>query len=357
MFPPHLPAPSSSINKHRKFGRLKILLVATCFGLIAGVSGAAVMLGWIWPSIDSADNWVISRYSSTLPRRQLEQRVRSDTLQKIFVIYSKPTNFADFSYLKRQDKLGEAVVVSSEGWLAMHTDQNSKATSNWRAVSFTGVVYSIDQSILDQKAQVLYLHLKQQEGQNGVGTTRFEVVNFDELTEIDSDIFVYHSGSWVPSIIVNNHIQFGALQQLDSAPRQRVMVRDVFEKGEVVVNTEGRVIGVMSSSQSFIPAAAITRVVPLVLSTGKISYPSLGVSGWYNFEQPIVVNGNQQPGFLVTAVNANNTLFKRGDIIVKLNGQPLTPDLIWNYRTADETRVDILRRGKSQEILVPLIEL
>jgi len=120
-FPPHLPAPSCNVASHRKWQRIKILLAAAVFGLVAGLSGAAIMLGWIWPGWGGGDDWMVSRVNNSwLNRTQLEERVRIEMADRVAVVYSRANVWHGANYFSETDKIGEASVVTSDGWLVMH---------------------------------------------------------------------------------------------------------------------------------------------------------------------------------------------------------------------------------------------
>ena len=74
LYPPHLPPPSCNLETHRRLRRLKILGAATFFGLIAGLTGASMMIAWIWPGYGGGDLWVVTEQTrSPLYRAQLEE--------------------------------------------------------------------------------------------------------------------------------------------------------------------------------------------------------------------------------------------------------------------------------------------
>jgi len=119
--PPHLPPPVCNIADHKKWLRLKLILASAAFGLLAGLSGASILLGWIWPGYGGTDVWTVTEQNrSALSKVQLEEKIAKEIQERIFSVYARATAFNSDSYLKKSDKLGEGVAISSDGWLAMY---------------------------------------------------------------------------------------------------------------------------------------------------------------------------------------------------------------------------------------------
>jgi S1-C subfamily serine protease len=164
--------------------------------------------------------------------------------------------------------------------------------------------------------------------------------------------------------------------------------------GGPLFNAGGQVIGVNSSilSQSggnegvgfAIPINVVKRVAPELIQSGKYSHPQLGVSTIAltdlspQAKQQLSLSPTQK-GLLVEQVTAgaqqagiqagtrraqlgNQTIMVGGDIIVAIDGQPVTTggDLRgWienNKHPGDTTTVTVLRNGQRQDVQVTLSE-
>jgi len=164
--------------------------------------------------------------------------------------------------------------------------------------------------------------------------------------------------------------------------------------GGPLFNASGQVIGVNASilSQSggnegvgfSIPINVVKRVAPELIQTGKYRHPQLGVStialtdlspqakqqlGLSPTQKGLLVEqvtaGAQQAGIQAGTRRAqlgNQTIVVGGDIIVAIDGQPVTTggDLRgWienNKHPGDTTTVTVLRDGQRQDIQVTLSE-
>ena len=99
---PHLPPKSSNVEAHRLWNRLKILLVIVVFSLLAGLSGASIMLGWIWPKFAEGDTWITSYTRPGLSRAQLEDRVREELSSRILGVYRGMGSINGANYLNKK---------------------------------------------------------------------------------------------------------------------------------------------------------------------------------------------------------------------------------------------------------------
>ncbi len=348
-YPPHLPAPSCDVSSHRKWQRIKILLAAAVFGLVAGLSGAAIMLGWIWPGWGGGEDWMVSRVNNSwLNRTQLEERVRIEMADRVAVVYARPSSLRDVTYFTDSDKIGEAMVVTSDGWLVMHYLGSTAGYKTWQ-VLFNDEVFKITNVLSDSNAGLVYFKLaenKQVAGREGV---QFKVVSFENnLVHVGDEVYVLQNGSWQYAIVNQLLSQATKLPHVDSAPVARYSLNIAVNPGEIVIDKTGKSVGVVVENGLILPARYISRVLAGVLEKKIISYPSFGLEGWFNFEQPIIVDTKSLKGFLVTKGSGE---VRNGDVLAEINGQIVDEDNLWyNLNTTSAVRVKISRAGKIIEV-------
>lgn len=345
MLPPHLPPKSCSIANHHRWRRLKILLVAVVFGLIAGMSGASMMLGWIWPRFADGEAWITSYTRSGLSRAQLENRVREEISARIASVYKGTIGIGGVSYLNK--KIGDGVMVSSDGWLAMYLPNYDGFYKTLQVVTGDGKVAQPESALFDKYSGVLFLKIKDRQ---------FKVVSFTENVSAADDLFVFQDSYWYHGFIL--YPVFSApIPHFDLAPLQFYSLSGSFGAGRVAVNNQGRVAGFITEKNLLLPSFYLTRILPKILSQKIISYPSLGADGWFSDEQPIVFGKEKISGFYVTGVWSPAGGLRKGDVLMQLNGRVVAPDNLW-YIISDNQTADakVLRGGKQLEIKVKITQ-
>lgn len=348
-FPPHLPAPSCNVATHRKWQRVKILLAAAVFGLVAGLSGAAIMLGWIWPGWGGGEDWMVSRVNNSwLTHTQLEDRVRLEMVDRVASVYARANSMRGVGYFSNTDKIGEAMAVTSDGWLVMHYTGSVSSYKAWQ-VLLNDQVYKITNILADQNTGLVYFKLaenKQLAGREGV---QFKVVSFEnDLAAVGDEVYVLQNGGWQYAIVKQLLPAAVKLPHADSTPVARYSLNIVVAPGEIVIDKSGKSIGVAVGNGLVLPARYISRVLAGVLEKKVVFYPTFGLEGWFNYEQPIVVDVESLKGFLVTK---GSGLVLGGDVVTEINGEIVNEDILWyNLNTTAAVRVKVFRAGKVLEV-------
>lgn len=348
-FPPHLPAPSCSIESHRKWQRIKILLLATFFGLAAGLSGAAIMLGWIWPGWGGGDDWVISRVNNSwLNRTQVEERVRLEMADRVAVVYERASVSRGVGYLDKDDRLGEAAIVTSDGWLVMYHPDSIASYKMWQVV-LGGEVYKVDSILSDKHTDLVYFKLLENKKVAGREGMQFKVISFENnLSRVGDEVYVLQNDNWQYAVVRQVLSRATAIPHIDSAPITRYSVNIDINPGELVIDKSGKTIGVATEGSVILPARYISRVLAGVLEKRAVVYPSFGLEGWFNSEQPIIVGTESVKGFFVSKGAEE---IRGGDIILEMNGQVVDEDVLWyNINNTSAVRTKLKRADKVLEI-------
>lgn len=355
MLPPHLPPPTCTIDTHRRWQRLKVLLVATGFGLFAGITGAFMVLGWVWPAVDTGDTWATTRYPIGLSKGQLEEKVQREISRKMVVVYSKVTETGSTTLFSHGDKVGEAIVLSSDGWSVMYLPSFSGKVTSWRALADNGALYAVDRAVPDAASGLLYIRVAPLRGENGRVEQFQNVVEFaSEIKPLD-DVFVWQEGGWKRSFVENETVALFTKPHLDSAPIRAYFLNKLFPSGAVVITPEGRLVGMSTREQAVFPAFYIARVWSKVLQQGKAQYPTFGAQGWFSEEQPIILGGERLNGFVVDRLIGRTNLLRVGDIITHVNGKEMTSANVWYTIEAERARLRVYRDGKYIEFEHPIV--
>lgn len=347
VIPPHLPPPSCSIKGHHQWQRLKILSAAALFGLVAGVSGASMVLGWIWPGYGGGDIWSVSVNRSAFSRGQLEERTRLEMSERIVAVYGVASGNGGASYFNPKDKLADAVMVSSDGWLAMYFSMVRSDYKNWRALLPDGSVYGLSKVLPDRYSGLVYLKLAP--SATAAGGRQFKVASFAEkITPLD-EIFAYQDQNWRYGWVQYPVWSTTGRAHLDSVSDLSYALNGPFSPGAVVIGAGGRVAGFVNSEGALLPNFYLTRILPGVLSRQVISYPSLGVEGWNSSEQAVVIGNEKISGFVVSRVWSSAGKLLRGDVILEINGYVATADNLWYNLSNRSVHLKVWRNGKVME--------
>ena len=348
VIPPHLPPPSCNIQSHHRWQRLKLLGAAAFFGLLAGLSGASMMLGWIWPLYGEGDVWSVAKSRSTLSRSQLEERVKLEVADRVATVYGAVSSVGVANYFNAKDKLAEAVIVSSDGWLVMSALSGRTDYKNWRVLLVDGSVYPLAKILADRYVGLVYLKLAL--GKDAAAGRQFKVVSFgDKISPLD-EVFAYQDKNWRYGWVQYPVYNSAGRARLDSAAGPSFALNGSFAPGAVVIGVQGRVLGFVSADGLLLPNSFLTRILPGVLSSQKISYPSLGAEGWFSEEQPIIIGTEKVNGFMVSRVWSAGSNLLRGDVILEINGYVATADNLWYNLSNQSVKLKIWRNGKIVEI-------
>lgn len=350
MYPPHLPPPTCNVDQHRQWRRLKYIGVATFFGLLAGVSGAAVAVAVIWPYSD-----VTTAIVSRVPRGEVSARLSESSARQlsgaVFEIYKKVATVNSVQYVSPQDRLGSGVVGISSGWLVASVPGFDGSFKEWRILGQNGNVYSVERALSDKETGLLYMMIKPVRREIG-SQEQLKVVQFALNVEHPSVAFVFKNGGWAPSAVVAVSAGDNLTPHHDLTTALRYVLDSDFQDGSVVVGSDGVVLGFVADGNEVAPALGAVAMLTGIEERTSLSYPSLGVEGWYNEEWPLIVSGERVDGFFVSRV-VGRTPLRRGDIVREVNGRTVSFQTWWALRNEREVTVEVWRQH--QKILITLM--
>lgn len=352
--PPHLPPKTSSVKLHIFLESLRIILLVAALGLAAGIAGASVVLGWIWPYAGGGETWAMTQTRSSLSVHQLQDRIIEETAKRTLSVYRQKTSLNGFDRLDKSDFINTAVAVSSDGWAILYAPDTYSDYKNWRALDGDGALAAVDQVIKDNRSNILYIHLT---GNTDKGK-QLKVASF-ENTEISSgeEIYILENNTWNYSF-VKFPVFISTKAQLDTAPVVTYSVNNVFAPGSIAVNAQGKVVGVIDENNNLLPYTAVTRILPSVLSEQKIIYHSLGVEGYFTAASPIISRGQSLSGFVINKTLRSNSQLRKGDLITEVNGEEVYQNDFWLQIYGNEkVKIKVLRQDKTVELEISIIKI
>ncbi len=352
MHPPHLPNKTCSLALHQAKQRMAIILLAVVFGLVGGVTGTSMAIGWIWPDLGGGNYWLVSQVDRTGQKVFLEEIIKKETEQKIMTVYPNTQKIGEVFYFDNNNKLGEAIVVGSDGWLAMYLE-NERDLINfqfWRVLNFENRIFQVSNQLYDKQTNILYFKIKNLSDQEEIKNEQFKVMGFSEDFKNGDSVFVNQRGSWQTNFLEQDHY-LTEKQHLDSTPLKLTILENKnIQAGSVIINKQGRLLGFVNKEGEMLGSVYMARILPGILNKQQIIYPTFMVEGWYSVEKPIFDQNGSYKGFLVTNVLKNEAKLQKGDIILEINGQIVENENLWYNLRGEKARLKILRRGKFLDI-------
>lgn len=351
--PPHLPPPTSDIAKHHSWQRLKLIGVATFFGLLAGVAGAAVVVALVSSETTAGYGFVITTHPvATAPT--LDAAVLKKIDPTLLTVYSRATTLGNVTTLDPADRLADGVVGVSSGWLVAAMPNYDGHYKDWRMLGSDGALYRTNKVLFDHRLGLAFVSLMRVTSTSDVADAPFKVAVFSSVSDIPTTVFVFQGGRFVASTLLTNK-QAGSAH-LEMVPGKTATFSGSFIAGSVVVDGSGEMLGFVADANMFVPAVTVPSLFTGIDDRNSITYLSWGAEGWYSDEKPLLVNGDSIVGFVVSKV-APTSLLRRGDIITEVNGRPTHFGTVWYTQSEPSTRLTVLRSGKKIVLMVVPIVL
>lgn len=344
--PPHLPSPFCNIRDHHALQRIKIILASAGFGLLAGLTGASILIGWIWPTVAGEDLFAVSETRNARARQELDAKVREEKVNGRFAeVYATAVPFGQTVTLGAGDKLGDAMIVGSDGWLALYRPSGIVNYKNWRVLLADGFFYRLETALFDKYSGFVYLKLAKNKvvGEDSIQLNNLVDYRESELKAGD-DIYIRQNNNWYHGLATYAVRAGKTIPHLDTAPNEFFALDNVYNIGAVAINGQGRVVGVVTEKNLLLPITDLARILPRVLSEQKIFYPTLGIEGWFSSEQPVIFGKQELSGFVISRVFAG-LILKKGDVITKINGETVNMDKMW-YNKEQVLKLEVWRNGK-----------
>jgi S1-C subfamily serine protease len=315
----------------------------------------------VWPGYGGGDTLFNAQQNRLAwSSRQPEERTQKEISSRVVAVYSQEQSLGGNNYFNPDDKLGDAAIISSDGWVVMYLPKTAVNLKRARALSSDGAVFELEKVLTDARSGLVFLKISllDEKTRARVGG-QFQVVSLAENVDAGSEVFVFERDTWRSATVNARDWNIYARPHLDTAPAYALALNIGFSHGSTVINGQGRLAGFMLADNIFLPANYLARVMPTVLGTGKVVYESLGVSGWFDSEQPIVVDAQRVAGsFAISRVDKAHGLLRVGDIITTVNGQIVTPENLWYNITGHKTvRLKVWHAGKAIDVEATVVNI
>jgi len=347
--PPHLPKPMSNIKTHQLRERLKIISLAALISLLSGLAGASVLFGWLLPN-GYGNNIFISSQNKTDTNQPLEDLVQKELMEKIYNVYTKISKNGGIEYAENKDWLGQAISISSDGWLVMYVTKDLSNLDIY-LINTKNISEKVVQKVFDKQTGFLFIKIEPVNKPKPVG------IKNDVAT--DDPIYLFDNENWVENY-VNKKLISDLGSHLDIAPINKYLAKNKLLTNYPVFDGQGNLVGFAISDEKIIPSKYLSRIISNFLSNKIITYNSLGVNGFFLTEKNIINTNNLNNAFIIESIHSfQQNKLRVGDIITEINKSVVNEDSLW-YNISNKTSVNItlLRNGKTVQVdNVPVLNL
>ncbi len=363
-----------------------ILTIALLFSLAGGVIGGIIFRSYLinsffgiplWGDINLTDNYQQGRIVISQPKKVVvEQNKRitesasiiNASIVSFYIKKQQPANISEQNeinlknYYFPEDKLGDGLVLTNDGWIVTVAKINKPAS--YVAVDKDGEILEVENAVFDSKSGFYFIKLK---------ADNLVVAQFAEESGIQPGVLaVGLSQDGIKAFYLEN-VDYNPLKKaLRSTENSYNMIKSEdggARKGDICFNLEGKAIGLYSEEGIITPISYFSKLLPGLLREQKITRPFFGV----NYIILNELKGERDlKGALITragsgvAVVKNSPAEKAGlkenDIILEVDGIEINKknnlsDVILGYRPEEEIELLILRGKEEQVIKLELGEL
>lgn len=380
-----------SKEKKRSLNLIGILILVVILGFLAGITGEFFTRYYLsnlaffrdlyfTEQTDFGQREIIIRDPKKVVVEQdlrIEQ-LKNEIQPSIVGVYKKKKtadNLLDKLFLP-EDYLGQAVVLTSDGWL-ISTADIINSVQDRLIISYNKKIYEIDKLVKDDLSQVVFIKITAQ------NLPVIKLVDFTEVSD-GQQVFIYNS--YLDQLNLAN-IQDKRYKTINSkydllssseALDKHILFNKTFSSsynGSPIVNFQGEIIGILSGSgkelNQAIPLHYINSIISQVLKDEEIIRPQLGIN-YLDLSQVYGLSEEERQGLengiLIwpdkngVAIKPNSPLAEQlvaGDIIVSLEEQKIDQnnellDILLQYKSGQEISLRYLHEGDEQEISIIL---
>ncbi|MFH1325993.1 MAG: PDZ domain-containing protein [Candidatus Falkowbacteria bacterium] len=353
--------------------KIFLLITTAILSLIGGVVGGIIVRLYL---INSSFNLPLfgdinlgSQYDSgsiiiSQPKKvvvEQNNRVQSiitEARKSLIIFYKKKVitkdseNFNLNNYYSPQDKIGEGLVLTNDGWII--TTLNLSRINSFVAVDHEQNILEIEKSIFDNQTGYYFIKLK---------ANNLVAVQFAERNNIADGqmlISVNQEDSRVSYIEESDYYIKGAVFSSEKLYRLIKINKEDLIKGEAQFSLDGSVAGFYSAQGVVVPISHITMFLPQILKEGEITRSNMGIT-YINLHE--LVGEEKITGALIKTIvrrsSADTAGLQTGDIILEIDGTKIDQnnnlsELIQKQESGSEIELLILREDEEERVKVEL---
>lgn len=316
--PPHLPPKTCDIRAHHTFKSVWWLLFLV---FVAGLASVALTLStivWFAPSFIPDQMTLKTQKNIASQIADIDLSVLNNVKKRIWYIYDSRDKIGKQFYANSAKKY-QAIMFSSDGWaVAYIPEYKAGAEKNWEGIDYQGKVYKIEKVTVDSVSNFSYIKF------SGNGFPFISFANWDNVSynnivwEIAQTEYKQHS---LKKDKAKTEEKYAIWE-----PQLFYTVLDDFEAGNILINENGEMVGLLKENGKVIYGWLIDSQYASILQDEAPNYQAVKWTGY-------MVNGYVDYGDLTKKVsgfyvNNSNTKVTSstigvGDVITKIQNQPL----------------------------------
>ena len=374
-----------------------IIALAIFFGLIGGVVGELLARVYLIDSIYNLPLYGDINYSALNSRSNLiirgARQVVVEQNDKIIEtvnsvrgglagIYRKQVpvstkNFTPDNFYPAKDSIGQALALTSDGWLVSALSISDKANefSQYSVVTNDNKVYAIDRVVKDKFSKYTFFHIPIRD----LPVTRFAaagtIKNGELLIAAD-----WRGVTWTSSVI--NGINYEGANFSD-LPLDKILLKENLPKGfyaSALFNLSGETVALIDNEGKIEPIGHFSAAINSLFRSKAIRRPSLGIyylpaddlvastekiaSTYADLTagRGAVIYKDQKGGAVVKGSPAEHAGLKEGDIVLTVDGTEINAvnnigSLLQTFSIGEKITIEYQRNGEQKETEVMIGEL
>ena len=371
----------------RQSGVILIIILATFFGLGAGMTSTLVMRPFILNEVYNIPfsgeinlsqskthraNLVIENAKKIIIEQDTRVNNTINSAKKsivgIFEI-KKPinnteknieTDFDIENYYKLNDKITEGIIITSDGWILTNNfnkDFNKKyIKENYIIITNENKTYEIEDIIESGMSSYIFIRLK--------NAKELPVKNFSKKNNLTNGQMVVATNwsgySYLTSVISKNN-QKEIIMSSDETAGSFILSDELEKhfKNSFIFNLNNEIIGLFNENNNIVPMDYFQPVIRALLNKKEVLRPSLGVK-YINLSDFAITNTKYKEGALIhmdegikKGSAAEEAGLKNGDIILSVDNIDINQtnnltDIIQGYLAKEEITIIYARNEKEK---------
>lgn len=366
------------MKRERSF--LPTLVLSVGFGIAAGAVGTLLVLAYVAPGVapSGLPFPVLTDRTRTASYEISATTLEPATRASVVLTLAKPQGAGalDGAYVPG-DAIGAGVVLTSDGWIVTHAGAVAKAKRQQDLVAVVGGrAYAVRRTVSDPYTDAAFLK---------IDAANLPVVAFGETGDITPGQVLYApdaAGGFLRVAATANDVL--PAETVDGLVRSSERIARVLRvtadaeplPGTMVVNQEGKAVGIVAASGRFgttvVPVSAFSAVVGAVLRGEQPARPILGLQYAELSQVPGRAGESLARGAFVTASPdgkrpalvrrgpAETAGLRAGDVVVAIDGDPVSSkrplaDAIAEYQPGETVTLTVLRGNTTDGITLDVV--